>query len=225
MDLLVGLRLARLGVIRVDALLGALLVDALGRLLLLLGCRLWLIVHRSIVAEMGELEGWIACPRCRGDLEGDGARVECRACGFVAYANPKPTASALVVDDEGRILLTRRAIEPFRGDWDIPGGFVEEDEHPLETVRRELREETGLEVEPLEFFGVFMDRYGGESTAQSTLNLLWTARVLGGDPAPADDVDELGWFGRDELPPEDELAFRPNVANVLSAWRAGQEKA
>ncbi len=61
------------------------------------------------------------------------------------------------------------------------------------------------------------------STAQATLNLLWTARVVGGDPGPDDDVDELRWFGPDELPPEDELAFRPNVANALSAWRAGQK--
>ena len=75
----------------------------------------------------------------------------------------------------------------------------------------------------LEFFGVFIDRYGSDSTAQATLNLLWTARVLGGDPRPDDDVDELRWFGPDELPADDELAFRPNVAKALSAWRAGQK--
>jgi ADP-ribose pyrophosphatase YjhB (NUDIX family) len=222
-DLLVGLRLARLRVVGVDALLLAGLVLAVLRLLVLLWCRFWLIVHRSIVADVGELDGWRFCPRCGGELEPGVGRVECRACGFVAYANPKPTASALVVDEAGRILLTRRAIEPFKGDWDLPGGFVDEGEHPLDAVRRELREETGLEVEPLEFFGVFMDRYGGDSTAQSTLNLLWTARVVGGEANAADDVDELGWFGPDELPAEDELAFAPNVAEVLSAWRGGHQ--
>ena len=179
----------------------------------------------SIVAHVGELDAWRYCPRCRGELTPGEGRVECSSCGFVAYANSKPTASALIVDDEGRILLTRRAVEPFKGDWDIPGGFLEEGEHPLDGIRRELREETGLEVEPLEFFGVFMDRYGGDSTAQSTLNLLWTARVLGGEPRPDDDVEELRWFGPDELPREEELAFRPNVPNVLSAWRAGQKQA
>jgi ADP-ribose pyrophosphatase YjhB (NUDIX family) len=224
-NLLVGLRLARLAVVGVDALLLTRLFLAVRRLLFLLRCRFWLIVHRSIVADVGELEGWRYCPRCRGKLAADAGRVECPACGFVAYANPKPTASALVVDDAGRILLTRRAIEPFKGDWDIPGGFLEEGEHPLDGIRRELREETGLDVEPLDFFGVFMDRYGGDSTAQSTLNLLWTARVVGGEASPADDVDELGWFGPDELPPEERLAFRPNVAEILSAWRAGQKYA
>ena len=177
------------------------------------------------MADVGELEGWSYCPRCRTELVAGERRVECPACGFVAYANSKPTASALVVDDRGRLLLTRRAVEPFKGDWDIPGGFLEEGEHPLDGIRRELREETGLEVEPLEFFGVFMDRYGGESTAQATLNLLWTARVLGGEERPDDDVSELRWFAPDELPADDQLAFRPNVPQVLLAWRAGQEHA
>jgi ADP-ribose pyrophosphatase YjhB (NUDIX family) len=142
---------------------------------------------------MGELAGWVACPRCREDLSGDGARVECPACGFVAYSNPKPTATALCVEG-ARVLLTRRAVEPSVGAWDLPGGFVEEGEHPLDALRRELREETGLEVEPLGLHGIWMDVYGGDSTAQSTLNLFWTARVTGGDAQAADDVSELRWF-------------------------------
>jgi ADP-ribose pyrophosphatase YjhB (NUDIX family) len=148
--------------------------------------------------------------------------MECPVCGFVAYANPKPTASALCVDRGGRVLLARRAIEPFFGAWDLPGGFVEEDEHPLDALRRELREETGLEIEPLDYFGVWMDHYGGDSTAQSTLNLVWTARVARGRPAPADDVSELRWFAPEELPPAGECAFEM-VAHVLSAWRARQQ--
>jgi ADP-ribose pyrophosphatase YjhB (NUDIX family) len=167
---------------------------------------------------MGELDGWIFCPRCRSELAQEGHRVLCAACAFVAYANPKPTASALCVDRHGRVLLTRRAVEPDVGAWDLPGGFVEEDEHPLETLRRELREETNLEVEPLEFLGVWMDTYGSDSTAASTLNLFWTARVLGGEPRPADDVAELGWFAPDELPDDDEIAFNC-IALALAAWR------
>lgn len=144
-------------------------------------------------------------------------RLACPECGFVAYASSKATAGALVEGD-GRLLLVRRAKEPFKGRWDIPGGFLEEGEHPLEGLRRELREETGLEVEPLEFLGAWMDRYGGDSTAEATLNLYWTARVVGGEPAAADDVDDLRWFGRDELPGGDELAFE-NVPLVLRTWQ------
>ncbi len=168
---------------------------------------------------MGELNGWKLCPRCGAELAGDAARLACDACGFVVYASSKPTAGALCVDD-GRVLLTRRGLEPFKGFWDIPGGFLDEGEDPLDGLRRELREETGLEVEPERFLGIWVDRYGGDSTAEATLNLYWTARVVGGEAAPADDVSELGWFDRDALPARDELAFE-NVPLVLEAWRDG----
>ena len=166
---------------------------------------------------MGELEGWTFCPRCRSELAGNRARLTCPACGFVVYASSKPTAGALCVED-GRVLLARRAAEPFEGRWDIPGGFLEEGEDPVAGLRRELKEETGLDVEPQRFLGVWMDRYGGDSTAEATLNLYWTARIVAGDPEPADDVSELRWFDRDALPGPNDLAFE-NVPLVLAAWR------
>jgi 8-oxo-dGTP diphosphatase len=167
---------------------------------------------------MGSLSGWTFCPRCSARLEHQEGRVECPRCGFAAYANPAPTACAVCVDDEGRILLARRDAPVFHGHWDLPGGFVEEDEHPLDTIRRELREETGLEIEPLDFIGVWMDRYSEGLSGDSTLNLYWRARVVGGEARAADDVSELRWFASDELPPPGELAFR-NVAEVLAPFR------
>ena len=167
---------------------------------------------------MPTFDDWVACPRCRADLEHGEQGVNCPQCSFVQYANPAPTACAVCVDDEGRILLARRAAEVFNGYWDLPGGFVEEDEHPLDTIRRELREETGLEVEPAEFVGMWTDRYSEDESGPSTLNLYWRARVTDGEPNPADDVSELRWFAPDELPPPEEIAFR-NVAEVLDLFR------
>jgi 8-oxo-dGTP diphosphatase len=145
--------------------------------------------------------------------------VSCPQCGFVGYANSQPTASAVVRADDGSILLARRAGPPDEGKWDLPGGFLEEGEHPLDAVARELREETGLEIEPLELVAVEMDVYGEAEDAPATLNLYWTARVLSGDPEPADDVGELRWFRPSELPGEHELAFA-NVARVLARFRS-----
>ena len=170
---------------------------------------------------MAVLDEWRICPRCGAELGHADGRVDCAVCGFVMYANPAPTACALVVDDRGRLLLGRRAHEPYRGRWDIPGGFLEEDEHPLDCLRRELREETGLDVEPGEFFGVWMDRYGPGENEPVTLNLYWTARVTGGEAKAADDVAELRWFEPDELPGPEELAFR-TVVDVLGAFRKHQ---
>ena len=164
---------------------------------------------------VSELDGWRYCPRCRSELDREDRKVECPQCGFVTYAASKPTASAACVDDSGRVLLSRRGVEPFKGLWDVPGGFLEECEHPLECLHRELREEAGVEIEPLELLGIWMDVYG--EGGECTLNLYWAARIVEGDPQPADDVAELRWFEPDEIPFE-ELAFG-DLGEVLSALR------
>jgi ADP-ribose pyrophosphatase YjhB (NUDIX family) len=166
---------------------------------------------------VGRVESWRFCPRCATELEHAHERVECPACGFVSHSNSETTVGALVVDDDS-LLLVQRARDPYGGTWDVPGGFLDEAEHPLDALRRELREETGLEVEPIEFVGAWLDRYGEGPDAATTLNLYWTARVTGGDAVAGDDAAELRWFPRNDLPPYDEIGF-PNVREVLRGWR------
>ena len=166
---------------------------------------------------MGVLAGWRFCPCCAASVTHHDRRVECDSCGFVQYANSAPTASALVLDDAGRVLLARRAHEPDAGLWDVPGGFLEEAEDPLAGLRRELLEETGVEIVVGRFVGAFTDTYGDGPDAAAVLNLLWEAKVAGGEPAPADDVSELRWFSPAALPPDRELAFRW-LAPCLRAW-------
>jgi ADP-ribose pyrophosphatase YjhB (NUDIX family) len=170
---------------------------------------------------MGALHGWRFCPRCTGQLTHEAGRVECPSCGFAHYANPAPAVSALVVDRAGRLLLARRAHDPDAGLWDTPGGFLDEEEHPYDALRRELLEETGLDVEVGAFVGAHMDSYGDAEDAKPVLNLVWEARVASGEERPADDVSELRWFGLDELPRDDELAFRW-LAPALREWARRQ---
>jgi 8-oxo-dGTP diphosphatase len=155
---------------------------------------------------MPALYGWRVCPRCGAELVVEDRRAECGSCGSVYYAHSTPAVSAFVVDDD-RMLLARRAHAPDAGRWDIPGGFLEEGEPPLDGLRRELLEETGLTVEPRAFLGTYLDTYGNGPRAPSVLNLVWEARILEGRPTPADDVAALGWFDLDSPPPQDELAF------------------
>jgi ADP-ribose pyrophosphatase YjhB (NUDIX family) len=167
---------------------------------------------------VGRLNGWKHCPRCGNDLGGDQRSLRCDVCGSHYYASSAPAAAAIVVDDVGRVLLGRRAVEPDIGKWDTPGGFLDEGERPEDALRRELLEETGLEVEPGRFLGAFVDTYGEGPEVGSVLNLVWEAKVVSGEMEPADDVSELRWFAPDELPePDDEYAFHW-VAPFFRKW-------
>jgi ADP-ribose pyrophosphatase YjhB (NUDIX family) len=153
------------------------------------------------------------CPRCGAGLEREEGRAWCPACGSVYYANSAPAVEGLLERD-GKVLLTKRGIDPRRGYWDLPGGFLEEGEEPLDGLAREFREETGLEVQPLEWLGTHLEPYDN----YFVLGLSWL--VTGdGDPRPADDVEELAWFGPGELP--DEMAFA-HQDELLRAWAARQ---
>ena len=120
----------------------------------------------------------------------------------------------------GRVLLGRRRSDPSAGLWDLPGGFVDEDEHPEQALHRELQEETGLEVDLVEFLGVWMQPYDG----RNVLCLTWLAAVAGGIERPGDDLVELRWFAPRELPRPAELAFETFV-DILSLWRRRYEHA
>jgi ADP-ribose pyrophosphatase YjhB (NUDIX family) len=170
-----------------------------------------------MVLLMGALDGWGFCPICGEAIEKIEDRAECPACGYVAYANPVPAAEAVCFDGEGRILLGRRAVDPGAGLWDLPGGFLQEDEHPLAALRREVLEETGLGLDRLDFLGFWLEPYDG----RIVLCLTWSA-VVAGDPKAGDDLVELRWFERDALPAASELAFT-HYTEVLSAAVARYE--
>ncbi|HUZ84304.1 MAG TPA: NUDIX hydrolase [Gaiellales bacterium] len=162
--------------------------------------------------------GWRHCPVCRaallvGTVAGDDReRLHCPDCGLVLYDNPAPTASAVVVRGDGRIMLVRRGIEPARGLWDLPGGFVEAGEHPEQAARRELLEETGVEVELTGLLGIWCDRYG---PGGHTINVHYGARPVGGRERVGSDVAEIAWFPPDQLPEPELIAF-PNCSQALA---------
>ena len=159
---------------------------------------------------------WHHCPRCGSErLEVEGAEATCSDCGKKVHANPAPTASALLVDERGRVLLARRAAEPAAGLWDLLGGFVDEGEEGVDALRRELREELGVEIELDEFVGAFPDTYGEDGVW--TFNLYWTARIVSGEAEPNEELLEISWFAPDALPPREEFAFSNTVA-ALEVW-------
>ncbi len=143
-------------------------------------------------------------------------RLTCGGCGFVLYNNPKPSGNALVIQ-EGKVLLVRRGIEPLKGWWDIPGGFLESREHPEDGARREVREETGLEVELQGLLAIFMAGNPYGPLDDSTMNLYYLARPVGGELRTGSDAAGAEWFSPDDIP--EDVAFT-SCRNALEAWKA-----
>lgn len=157
------------------------------------------------------------CPACATPLVEQSIdhrpRRVCPACGYIHWGNAKPCAGALVLRN-GKVLLIRRTIEPFRGYWDIPGGFCEVDEHPTQTAIREVHEETGLEIELTSLLGLWLDSY----VDTPTLNIYYLARPLTRNLQPGDDADAAAWFAPRALPKR--IAFE-NGRLALDAWAGG----
>ena len=106
-----------------------------------------------------------------------------------------------VVVHRQRALLIRRGCEPLKGAWSIPGGMLELGEELAEGVRRELKEETGLEVEPLEIVAAF-DRITreGKGIKYHYVIVDYVCRLRGGKLKPSSDVTDARWVRREEMP-------------------------
>jgi ADP-ribose pyrophosphatase YjhB (NUDIX family) len=168
-------------------------------------------LHDSSVSYFDD---WRFCPHCAGDLVVTLDHRTCAACGERYWPSSVPGAQAVVEHDE-RVLLGRRRGDPGAGLWDLPGGFLDEGEDPEAGLRREIREETGLEVELVEFLGTWNEAYW----TRTVLCLTWRVRVVGGEERAGDDLVELRWFEPRDRPRDNELAF-PSFEAILTLWEA-----
>ena len=140
-------------------------------------------------------------------------RAVCPACGHVQYQNPLNVVGTLPLADDGRVLLCRRAIEPRRGLWTLPAGFMELGETVEAGALRETSEEAGARVELLGLMAMIDVLHVGQ------VHFFYRARLLDLDFAPGEESLEVRLFHWDELP-WDELAFR-TVRLTLEHQRAG----
>ena len=134
-------------------------------------------------------------------------RPICPVCGWIYFSDPK-VAVATLVEQEDQVLLVRRAIEPQRGYWSLPAGFIDAGEDPVEAAIRECLEETGLQVRMVALLDVLS---GQEHPRGANVVIVYKGEIISGDPRPGDDVDAVGFFARDGLPP---LAFKTTMQMI-----------
>ncbi|HYM49314.1 MAG TPA: NUDIX domain-containing protein, partial [Candidatus Limnocylindrales bacterium] len=134
----------------------------------------------------------------------------CPGCERIFFRNPKVVVVALI-EEHDRVLLVRRDIEPGRGLWGLPGGYVDWDEHPERAMVRECLEETGVEVEPGGLLGI---QHILLEDGEGAIVLSYRARLIAGEPAARDETQEVAWFPPRALPP---LAFQSH-RTILQSW-------
>jgi len=154
------------------------------------------------------------CPHCRSRLElrtlEGSEREVCPHCGFIHYVNPIPCSAAFVLDEQGRVLLVKRGVEPGLGLWGLPSGFIEIEESPESACLRELEEETGLKGEIIGLIGVYT-----QESARYKQVVIIGYRVEGrGRPRAGSDSVEARFFPLQELP---ELAFESHARIIRDA--------
>lgn len=156
------------------------------------------------------------CPVCGQKLvsstvkKNEPPRLVCTACEFVFYMDPKVVACALVERD-GCVALLRRAIDPQKGKWVMPGGYVDRGEVVSSAALRETLEECGIRIEISRLLGVYS--YPGKTAVV----VVYIARHLSGTLRAADETLEARWFGEREIP-WDRLAFPSTVDALRDYW-------
>lgn len=152
------------------------------------------------------------CTRCGSLMEtrtiGMIKRPFCTRCGNTVYQDPKVVATTLI-EQNGEILMVRRAIQPGIGLWSFPGGYVDRGEIVETAAQREVREETTLDVRISQLIGVFSEE------GHQVVLIAYEGKIVRGKPSAGEEVLELGFFPIDNLPP---LAFERDL-KVLSVWK------
>jgi ADP-ribose pyrophosphatase YjhB (NUDIX family) len=153
------------------------------------------------------------CPRCGSPLQKKEyfgrLRPACPECQWVYFADPKVAVAVLILQQD-RVLLARRVNDPFRGDWTLPGGFVDAGEDPARAAERECLEETGLTVQVTRLVDVIA---GQEHPRGAHILIVYQGNLISGNLQAGDDADGVAFYKLDQLP---RLAFQSTTQILAS---------
>lgn len=162
------------------------------------------------------------CPRCATPMTnrqvGDKKRRACPDCGHIHFTDPKVGVGVVVLADN-KILLIKRAMQPNRGKWSLPAGYLDYGEDPQATAAREVLEETNLQVAITDLVGVYHNAQVLEQGGASIF-ILYRAHLIDGELRAGDDAAAAAFFSPDDLP---ELAF-DSTRDAVASWLAERRR-
>lgn len=169
---------------------------------------------------MHYLEKFHYCPVCGSQhfVENDFKSKRCENCGFIYYFNAAAATVAIIENEKGEVLVARRACEPAKDTLDLIGGFVDPGERTEEAIVREIKEETGIEVEEsqLQYLFTLPNTYNYSNLIVHTTDAFFHVRIPSTTLFEAkDDVAACWWVNKAEL----------NTAEIgLDSIRKGMEQ-
>jgi len=145
------------------------------------------------------------CPVCGSALfiQNNVKSKRCQDCGFVYYVNPSAAVAGFILNEAGELLVCRRAKEPEKGTWDLPGGFVDDNESAEEAIKREILEELQAKVTSVEYLFSLPNLYEYGGMTIPTLDLFFACRLEDTtDLHASDDVEACFFVPLNEINPE-----------------------
>lgn len=144
------------------------------------------------------------CPVCgSSQFEDNNVKSKrCAACQFVMYINPSAAVAAFIINEKGEVLVAVRGNEPAKGMWDMPGGFIDDEETAEIAIRREIKEELGLNLDEGRFLFSVPNLYTFSGWTLPTLDIFFLFEVNNVVPQPADDVADCYFVPLAELEEE-----------------------
>lgn len=146
------------------------------------------------------------CPKCGSDqfLINNAKSKKCNSCGFIYYFNSCSATVGIIYNQQGELLVATRAAEPAKGTYDLPGGFVDMFESGEECIKREIKEETNLDVTALEYLFSVPNIYVYSGFEVHTLDMVYKCTINDFSPMKAeDDVTQLSFISRKNLNPDE----------------------
>lgn len=145
------------------------------------------------------LDSYKYCPLCKGDLVHKKNVIECNKCAYRIFDNGEPSSDVLIENDKGELLMVTRKVDPYKGYLDFPGGFLIAGETLEEGLKREVKEELGINIKVEDYIADYIVEYEYKGLTYKVMTAFFKARLKGHKLRAGDDVSDFHFYSKEDI--------------------------